>query len=188
VIEAATRERALAWVKAQGARAAEAVRPPPPPPDPVDPMTIARPLILAEERMHRIGDDGLVHPYRDQGGFWTVGVGHLLSRDRSLPEGTFAPITVAVAELLYQRDLERTARAVARLIAGPLTANQWAALISFTFNLGPGNLEISTLRRRVNRGDIEGAADQFPRWRFIDGRPSAGLLARRNRERELFLS
>ena len=138
--------------------------------------------------MHRIGPDGLVHPYRDQGGLWTIGVGHLLSRNPDLPEGTFPPISLAAAELIYRRDLEAAGRAVAGLIRGPLTANQWAALVSFTFNLGAGNLELSTLRRRVNRGDIEGAAEQFPRWRFVRGVESRGLLARRLRERDLFLS
>jgi lysozyme len=56
------------------------------------------------------------------------------------------------------------------------------------FNLGNGSLQASTLRKRINREDYEGAANEFPRWVFAGGRKLRGLVKRRYAERELFLT
>ena len=82
--------------------------------------------------------------------------------------------------------LRGTERAVARLIATAVTANQFGALVSFAYNVGTGNLAASTLRARLNCGDVEGAAGEFPKWRFAGGRVLAGLVRRRAAERALF--
>lgn len=92
---------------------------------------------------------------RDPVGFWTVGWGHLVTRDLSAPRP--APITLAEAEALLAADLAKAARAVLRLISVSLTDGQYGALIDFAYNVGAGNLEISTLRRAINRGDYAGA-------------------------------
>jgi len=65
--------------------------------------------------------------------------------------------------------------------------NEFSALLSFTFNLGIGNLRSSTLLKLLNAGDRAGAADQFPRWNRAGGRELLGLTRRRAAERALFL-
>ena len=82
----------------------------------------------------------------------------------------------------------RFERAVLRLCPVPLSQGQYDALVSFSFNLGAGALQSSTLRRKIMREDYEGAADEFPRWVFAAGLRLAGLVRRREAERALFLS
>ena len=89
---------------------------------------------------------------------------------------------------LLMLDIAKFERAVERLITAPLNQNQFDALVSFSFNLGSGSLQNSTLRRRVNRSEYERAAEEFPRWVFAGGRKLKGLVRRRYAERELFLT
>ncbi|MCY1305462.1 Lysozyme RrrD [compost metagenome] len=70
----------------------------------------------------------------------------------------------------------------------PLSQGQFDALASFVFNLGSGNLQCSTLLRKLNAKDYAGAADEFPRWNKAGGKVLAGLTRRRAAERALFLS
>ena len=74
------------------------------------------------------------------------------------------------------------------LIKRALTENQYSALTSFTFNVGAGALQRSTLRMKLNRSEYQGAADEFPKWRIAGGRILAGLVRRRAAERTLYLA
>ena len=76
------------------------------------------------------------------------------------------------------------------LDASPLvhTQSQYDAMISFTFNLGPGNLRSSTLLKKLNAGDRAGAADEFLKWTKAGGKTLPGLVKRREAERALFLT
>jgi lysozyme len=135
-------------------------------------------------------------PYLDPVGVWTIGWGHAIvvagallrgatnrKRARALyPEG----ITRAQAELLLRADLLDTCRDVAAALEVETTDNQFAALVSFTFNLGIGNLRKSTLLRLVNASDFAGAAAEFPRWNKAGGRVLSGLTRRRQAEAALF--
>ena len=95
----------------------------------------------------------------------------------------------AEAEALLVRDLESSEGWVLRLVKKALTENQFSALTSFTFNVGCGALQRSTLRMKLNRGEYTlGAADEFPKWRRAGGRILAGLVRRRAAERALFLT
>lgn len=69
-----------------------------------------------------------------------------------------------------------------------LTQHQFDALVDFTYNLGCGSLRGSTLLKKLNAGDIEGAANEFPRWNKIGKIPNAGLTRRRIAEQKLFRS
>ena len=60
--------------------------------------------------------------------------------------------------------------------------------MSFSFNVGLGNLQRSSIRMRYNRGDIEGAAESFLKWTKAGGRELPGLVKRRRDEMALFLS
>lgn len=84
-------------------------------------------------------------------------------------------------------DTERIAeRAVLRLISVPLTDGQFDALVSFTFNLGAGALQRSTLRRKMNRGEAEDVPAEFMKWVWAGGRKLKGLIKRRCAEALLF--
>ena len=98
------------------------------------------------------------------------------------------PITEEEGLELLMLDIAKFERGVNRLIDVPLNQNQFDALTSFAFNLGNGALQASTLRKKVNREDYEGAADEFPRWVFAGGRKLNGLVKRRYAERALFLT
>ena len=74
------------------------------------------------------------------------------------------------------------------MVDGNMTQGQFDALCSFAFNLGIGNLKNSTLLKKLNSGDIQGAADQFLVWNKAAGKVMAGLTRRREAERTLFLS
>lgn len=97
-------------------------------------------------------------------------------------------ITEAQALTLLRRDVSEAESAVNRLVKVPLSQSQFDALVSFTFNVGIGAFELSTLLRRLNAGDYDGAAEEFDRWINNDGKPLAGLVRRRRAEREMFES
>jgi len=68
----------------------------------------------------------------------------------------------------------------------PLSENQFSALVSFTYNVGSGNLQCSTLRMKLNKMDMAGAAKEFPKWRQAGGRILPGLVRHRIEERRLW--
>ena len=144
------------------------------------------------------GDPATVNidPYLDPVGIWTIGWGHAIAvGDAWLrgPENSKAAralypggITVEQAETLLRGDLLDACRDVESLVRKPLTDNQFAALVSFTFNLGRGNLAKSTLLRKLHAGDYPGAALEFGRWNKAGGKVLAGRTHRRAAETELF--
>lgn len=125
-------------------------------------------------------------PYHDHIGYPTIGVGHLLSRVKWEDLSKYNSITKEESQQLLLNDLQSRYKSLSRLVQVPLTDTQRIALISFVFNLGAGALQSSTLRRKLNTGDYEGAANEFPRWIFAGGKKSRGLLIRRLKEQALF--
>ena len=110
-------------------------------------------------------------------GYPTIGYGHLV-RDHE----KFEEISQEEAEALLRIDVESAERAVLRLIKVPLTDGQFDALVSFTYNLGSGALQCSTLRRKVNRQAHGEVPAQLVRWVWAGGRRLNGLVNRRNAE------
>lgn len=123
----------------------------------------------------------VLEPYQDSVGVWTVGVGHVLPDDAPLSD-----ITQEEADELLALDLAIADQDVSRCVKVPLTENQRAALISFTFNLGGTALAKSTLLRKLNEGDYLGAAQEMPKWSNAGGVMLKGLLRRRLAEQALF--
>jgi GH24 family phage-related lysozyme (muramidase) len=121
--------------------------------------------------------------YKDAVGKWTIGYGHLILPDEKFPHA----ITEAEAEALLRTDLLMTERGVHKAVTVALNQNQFDALVAFTFNLGAGNLQSSTLLKLLNQGEYAQAADQFLRWNKAGGKVLAGLTRRREAERALFL-
>lgn len=122
-----------------------------------------------------------LHAYRDSAGVPTIGYGST----RGVRMGD--EITEAQATELLAVDVERHAEGVRRLVDVPLTQSQFDALASFTFNVGVGALQRSTLLRKLNAGDYRGAADELLRWTKAGGRELRGLVRRREAERAMFL-
>jgi len=87
----------------------------------------------------------------------------------------------------FLRELAKFERGVERLVTVELTQNQYDALVSLSYNIGLGALGRSTVLRKLNRGDYEGAAEAFHMWRRGGGRVLPGLVSRRRREAALFL-
>lgn len=94
--------------------------------------------------------------------------------------------TEAQAMEWLAEDVREAERAIERLVTVPLTQDQFDALVSFVFNLGAGNFGGSTLLKRINAGDFEGASREFPRWNRAAGRVMAGLTKRRHAEAAMF--
>ncbi len=117
------------------------------------------------------------------GGKLTIGYGH------TGPDVTKGrKIDAEEANALLEHDVQRFERAVNELVTVPMTQGMFDALISFSFNLGAGSLKNSTLLKKLNSDDREAAANEFLRWNKAMGKVLAGLTARRESERELFLA
>lgn len=123
--------------------------------------------------------------YKDAVGIPTIGYGHV---ENPISPGGTRTITAEDAEQILREDLQRFEHDVNNMLTVEVTQNQFDALVSFAFNLGPANLKSSTLLRKVNSGDFNGAAEEFPKWNHAGGQVLAGLTARRNAEKTLFLS
>lgn len=67
------------------------------------------------------------------------------------------------------------------------TQNQFDAMASLCWNIGPGNFAKSSVVRRLNEGDITGAGNAFRLWNKAGGKVLRGLEARREAERAMFL-
>lgn len=129
--------------------------------------------------------------YNDPVGHCTIGIGHLVhlgNCDGSEPEEFKRGLSDQEVYDLFISDAKRYIDAVNDLVTVPLSQNQFDALVSFTFNLGEGALEGSTLRSKLNAGDYEGAAAEFGKWVKAGGQVLAGLVRRRKDEAELFLT
>jgi lysozyme len=119
--------------------------------------------------------------YKDSAGIWTNGVGHT---GPDVHAGQVVDEAQVMAWLT--QDLKEAEDAVNRLVKVPLTQGQFDALVSFTFNEGEGHLEQSTLLRKLNAGDYEGAHAEFQHWVYAGGTIQPGLVKRRHGEAERF--
>ncbi len=120
--------------------------------------------------------------YRCPAGVLTIGYGHT---------GDVEPgrrIDAHQADVILTSDLETTALRLRKAVTVPVTLGQFKAILSFAFNVGASACRDSTLLRKLNAGDLEGAAAEFPKWVYADGKKLAGLVTRRKREAEVFRS
>lgn len=145
-------------------------------------IEVPKPAIVLAKRFegfHRVpkNDPGRAHPYLCPAGYWTIGYGHLC--DPKHP-----PITEAEAEAYLAQDLKAALAATLRYcpVLATEPENRLAAIVDFTFNLGAGRLQTSTLRRRVNQRDWVAAAQELRRWVHGGGKVLPGLVSRRDAE------
>jgi lysozyme len=123
-------------------------------------------------------------PYFCPAGFLTIGYGHVIKKNEIFNQA----ISMDEALYLLKKDVRIAENAVKHQISYPINDNQFDALVSFTFNLGSGQLQRSTLRMKVNRGDTIGASKEFLKYVFSGGRKLKGLILRRQEESRLFVS
>lgn len=123
----------------------------------------------------------ILKAYKCPAGVWTIGYGHTAG----VKEGQ--TITKKEAEALLKHDLITFETHVSNLITVVINQNQFDALVSFCYNLGPGNLKSSTLLKLINAKNFNGAAEQFDHWVYAGGKKLNGLVKRRAAEKALFL-
>lgn len=122
--------------------------------------------------------------YADSIGIPTIGYGHVIKTgEEYLMTKT---LSNEEADQLLQSDLVQFENRVSGAVKVSLTQNQFDALVSFSFNVGIGNLRSSTLLKKLNAGDYKGAQAEFSRWNKADGQVYAGLTRRRQAEANLF--
>jgi len=114
---------------------------------------------------------------------WTIGYGHT---GAEVHQGM--TITQEQAEEFLMQDVQKAVQTVNSKVHTDLTQNEFDALVDFVFNVGAGNFAGSTLLRKINAGDMEGAALEFEKWTHADGKVMAGLIKRRHAEAVLFLN
>jgi lysozyme len=122
--------------------------------------------------------------YKCPGDVWTIGYGHAIKATEShfLTE----EITESIADLLLRKDIIDAELAVKKYVDVAINQNQFDALVSFVFNLGPRALARSTLLKKLNDGKMLEVPAEFKRWVYADGKILEGLRKRRNAEAELF--
>jgi lysozyme len=133
------------------------------------------------------GRPGYYIAYLDPVKVLTIGYGHTNARGLKLfQKGTVWSYGRCVE--VFGLDMEYFGKHVKRLVKVPLNQHQFDALVSFTFNLGPGNFGKSTLLKRINAKDFKGAAGEFHKWNKAAGKVLRGLTRRRTSEANVFRS
>lgn len=124
----------------------------------------------------------LLTAYQDIKGVWTIGYGHT----RGVNPGM--TITQGQAEQYLLADVQVAVSLVNAGVKVPLTQGEFDALVDFVFNVGGGNFDSSTMLRQLNAGNYQSAAGQFDAWDHASGKVVAGLLRRREAEKQEFNS
>jgi lysozyme len=138
-------------------------------------------------------------PYRCPAKLWTIGVGHVMYPEQGklkIEDRDGFPLrpednrvwTKDEVDGLLKFDLARFERGVAQFCPVPLTQGMYDSLVSFSFNVGLGTLQRSTLRQKLLRGDKAGAAEELLKYCLAGGKILKGLQNRRIDERAMFLS
>ena len=147
------------------------------------------------KRYEGFGKDGAqpaLKPYLCPAGYWTIGWGAIFDANSNRVTKETPSITYAIAEVMLKRDVASSAAAVGRLCPIFMSQGQFDAIVSFTFNLGAGALQSSTLRRRILEGlhiavfNDSREGGELGRWVFGGGVRLNGLVKRRAQEGELY--
>lgn len=126
-------------------------------------------------------EDLRMQAYRDSEGYWTIGVGHLLSLDKNADYSTLVWSREKCLEVFAQ-DLAKYEAAVNRGLTVPVQQHQYDALVSFGHNVGVAGVENSWIIRELNAGNVAGAVAAFDNWH----KPTS-IISRRNGEKAQFM-
>lgn len=123
--------------------------------------------------------------YKDGGGVWTIGYGHTTAAGP--PTVSYGlRVTEAQAAEILRRDIDSVEAAVERLVKVPLNDNQFAALVSFVYNVGEGAFAKSTLLKKLNTKDYNSVPKELMKWVNDNGNRIQGLVNRRASEAGLW--
>ena len=127
--------------------------------------------------------------YRDSAGVWTIGIGHTAAAGPPVPTSGMVLSDREVIEV-FRRDIRKYEAHVKRLVKVPITHEQYCALVSFCFNVGPGNFERSSMLRELNAGNYHRVPAKLMLWvkATVNGKKKTlrGLVRRRRAEGRLF--
>ena len=127
-------------------------------------------------------------PYLDKVNIPTIGFGSTYYEDGTKVKLKDKPITEERATQLLEFIANKTfSENINKVVKVPLNQNQFDALVSFAYNIGNKNFNWSTLLKKLNQSDYEGASLEFGRWNQANGKILNGLVLRRQKEKELFL-
>lgn len=126
-------------------------------------------------------EDCKLEAYLCPSGVPTIGWGHT----KGVKLGD--KITQDKADSLFEQDYHEAEQQVQEVVTAFLSDQQLGALTSFVFNLGIGQLKVSTLLKKLNQNDYKGAAEEFRKWIYSKGKILPGLVKRREMERMVFL-
>ena len=118
--------------------------------------------------------------YQCSAGVWTIGYGHT----KGIEEGM--EITQQEAEDMLVEELHEYENYINDNVTAPLSQNQFDAMVSWVYNLGPANLKSSTLLKVLNAGNYDDVPFQIRRWNKAGGVTLDGLIRRREAEALLF--
>ncbi|GAA5099234.1 lysozyme [Bartonella acomydis] len=145
--------------------------------------------------MRKISKEGLelikqweglrLEAYRDVACIWTIGYGHTSNAGHPLVKKGMR-ITQEQAEEILCKDLKQFEKAVEEAVTVSLTDAQFAALVSFCYNVGTKAFCKSTLLKKLNQGDYEAVPGELQKWNKVGGKPFVGLSNRRAAEAGLW--
>lgn len=123
-------------------------------------------------------------PYNDGFGFMTVGYGHLIKKGER-----FGVISEDEALGILMADVSIAEEVLNRRIAKgvKLTQQQRDALISFVYNVGETNFATSTMLKKLNVKNFDGASMEFEKWIYSKGKIAPGNVIRRRQEKDIFV-
>ena len=124
--------------------------------------------------------------YKDSGGVWTIGYGHTAVAGEPKPRAGMV-IIAAEAESILLKDLTQYEAAIENNVKVKLNDNQFAALVSFAFNVGIGAFKNSTLLKKLNQGNFNAVPTELMKWTKAGGKKIQGLVNRRRAEGYLWM-
>lgn len=125
--------------------------------------------------------------YKDLAGVWTIGYGFTYWSGKQVTSTyPLSGVTTEECNQQLRGILIPLLSRIQNVIEVPLSANQYTALLSFTYNVGFKAFNGSTMLRLINQNKLSLASDQFPLWDKSAGKEVSGLLARRKTEQKLF--
>lgn len=133
-------------------------------------------------------------PYLDSARVWTIGYGSTYYPNGKPVTGRDKPITREYAETIQRHVISKDFEPVINellakeIASGFITQNMFDAIISLTYNIGVNGFKRSSVLRLLKQGDKQNAADAFLLWNMAGGKVLRGLVKRREKERQLFLS
>ena len=124
--------------------------------------------------------------YKCSAGVWTIGWGTTAAAGVGIEPKAGMKITQADAELYFQRGIDKFAAQIKPMLTRPANDNQFGAMVSLAYNIGPAAFKRSSVLRHFNAGNNAAAANAFLAWNKAGGKVLAGLVRRRAAEKALF--